>query len=80
MIEGEESRGGVVKIPFIPGAEIAIGVEVEGFGFTDEGDGDDPFTISQAGGDGFGEPGLAFVGDGEAILNDRKKEIFVLGG
>jgi hypothetical protein len=80
MIKGEESGGRIMKVPFIAGAEIAIRVEMDRGRFFEQGNGEDPFAVTETGGNGFGQSGFPCGGDGEAVLDDMKKEILFLFG
>ncbi len=69
-----------MEIALISWAEVAVGVEM-GMGWgASEDDGEDSFAVAKAGGDGFGEPRIGGVGEGETVLDDEDEEVFVGGG
>ena len=48
MVEGKKGRGGFVKIPFVSGAVVPVGIEVEVDGILREGDGDYTLAVAEA--------------------------------
>lgn len=66
-----------MKVSLVPGTKVAIRVEVKMGGIFDERDGGDTATVLEAGGQGFGEAGLGWAVQGDAILDNGDKEILL---
>jgi hypothetical protein len=77
MVEGEERRGGLVKVTLIAGAVVSAGVELKFFGVCGPSDGGGALAKPQAGGERLGNSGPVRWCQGETVLNHRQEKLFL---